>query len=411
MLGRPLSWTMRTLISQLITVSNQNAQNAIEAILVVSLSHLCLARMALAATISSGIRSIFGYSPTLVVESWDPFRIKTDILGGHVMDTFDELAKNAPFGNGRVQLGFAFDAWNLPRECVVPLFEKVKAAGVKRITSHYVRSVLLGPHSLPEIANSYGLLDSSILWSHASNWTDSDVELFKKSGSMISSTASSELQMGHGLPIAYQDCAQQLRTQIGIGIDCHSSAQGSIPAEMRLGLQSARAIRNEKFIEKGLVPVRVKPTVEDAFNLGTINGARALGMGEEIGSIQVGKLADLVIFDATSPAMVCGAHHEPVAAIVLHSSPADIDYVIIDGEVKKKGGKLVPVEVEGSAKSALGKETLEWKDVAKELLRSREQIQKKAETIDYKVAREGVSKMFQLDLSRLVDEVPERAPE
>jgi hypothetical protein len=363
--------------------------------------------MALAATISSGIRSIFGYSPPLTVESWKPFKMNMDILGGHVMDTFDELAKNAPFGNGRVQLGFAFDAWFLPKECVVPLFERVKAAGVKRITSHYVRSAQLGLHSLPEIAHSYGLMDSSILWSHATNWTDSDVELFKKSGSTISSTASSELQMGHGLPIAYQDRAVEMQTQIGIGIDCHSSAQGSIPAEMRLGLQAARAVRNERFIEKDLAPVKVKPTVEEAFNFGTINGARALGMGEEIGSIQVGKLADLVVLDAMSPAMVCGAQHEPVAAVVLHSSPADVDYVIIDGEVRKKGGKLVPVKVEEPARSLLEKEILEWKDVAEELVRSREQIQKGAEAIDYKEALEDVSKAFQLDLSRLVDDVPE----
>ncbi|KAH7124875.1 hypothetical protein B0J13DRAFT_598940 [Dactylonectria estremocensis] len=250
--------------------------------------------LALAPTVSSGIRSIFGYCPSPTVESWKPFQMTSNMLGGHVMATFDER----PASTVRRRWG----------------------------------------SSLPEIAHSCSLLDSSILWSHATGCTDSDIELFKKTGSTVSSTASSELQMAHGRPIAYQDRAAVIRTQIGLGIDCHSSAQGSIPAEMRLGLQDARPFRNERFLGKGLAP---------------------LGMGDQIGSIQVGKLADLVILDAMSPAMVCSAQHDPVAAVVLHSGPADVECDIIDGKVGKKGGKLLPVKVEEPAKSEVGKETWE----------------------------------------------------
>jgi hypothetical protein len=177
-----------------------------------------------------------------------------DILGGHVMLTFDELAQSAPFGDGRVTLGFSFDAWGLPKDVIVPLFEKVKAAGVKNITSHYVRNAQVSLQSLPEVAYAYGLLDSTILWSHATECLDSDIELFKKTGSTISATASTELQMAHGLPIAYQSRTEGLQRQMGLGVDCHASAQGSLPAEMRLGLQAARAFRNQQFIEKGVVP-------------------------------------------------------------------------------------------------------------------------------------------------------------
>ena len=64
-----------------------------------------------------------------------------DMLPGWVMSTFEELASKAPFGNERVQLGFAFDGLWLPKEILVPLFAKVKEAGVKTITTHYVRSL------------------------------------------------------------------------------------------------------------------------------------------------------------------------------------------------------------------------------------------------------------------------------
>jgi hypothetical protein len=61
-----------------------------------------------------------------------------------IMDTLTELAGRAPFGNGRVQLGFAFDAWYLPKETVISLFEKVKDLGIQLITTHQVRGAIFG---------------------------------------------------------------------------------------------------------------------------------------------------------------------------------------------------------------------------------------------------------------------------
>jgi hypothetical protein len=60
------------------------------------------------------------------------------------MEQLDELAQAAPFGDGRVQLGLAFDGYFLPKETVVDLFKRVRKAGVKLITSHYVRGAIFG---------------------------------------------------------------------------------------------------------------------------------------------------------------------------------------------------------------------------------------------------------------------------
>ena len=75
-------------------------------------------------------------------------------------------------------------------------------------------------------------------------------------------------------------------------------------------------------------------------------------MESELGSIAVGKLADLVIFDARSPSMICAAEQDAVAAIVMHASVRDIETVIVDGKVRKLGGKLVPVDVGERAEEA-----------------------------------------------------------
>jgi cytosine/adenosine deaminase-related metal-dependent hydrolase len=51
-----------------------------------------------------------------------------------------------------------------------------------------------------------------------------------------------------------------------------------------------------------------------------------------LGSIEEGKLADLVIFDTSSPGMLCAAEQDPVAAIVLHSLIRDIETVMVNGK-------------------------------------------------------------------------------
>ena len=131
-----------------------------------------LAKAGIAASSSSGIREIFGYCPTMRVDTWSPFSMKPYLLEPWVMDTLGELARKAPFGSGRVSLGFAFDGWFLPREMIVDVFAKVKEMGIKLITTHYGRSVISGEHSLIPYKKTSRLLQigprqsyiSSLFW-------------------------------------------------------------------------------------------------------------------------------------------------------------------------------------------------------------------------------------------------------
>lgn len=126
-------------------------------------------------------------------------------------------------------------------------------------------------------------------------------------------------------------------------------------------------------------------------------------MGDRIGSIAEGKHADLVIFDASSPSMVCAAIHDPVAAIILHSSPSDIDTVIVDGIIRKQHGKLLNVTLDEDGKQLAGKATLSWKDVAQNLVRSREHIQAEIEKIDMEDAEKKVMEAFHINASDIGD--------
>lgn len=61
------------------------------------------------------------------------------LLDDWVVETFKKIGAAAPFGDGRVQLGMAFDGLFLPKDQVVSIYGQARKLGVKTITTHYVR--------------------------------------------------------------------------------------------------------------------------------------------------------------------------------------------------------------------------------------------------------------------------------
>ncbi|GKZ19848.1 hypothetical protein AbraIFM66951_007778 [Aspergillus brasiliensis] len=337
----------------------------------------------LQATVSSGIRSVFCYTPTHTVKSWKPELVPGgNFLDDWVVKQLSDLASAAPYGDGRVDIGLGFDGLMLPKDVVVSLYDRARKAGTKVITTHYVRRHF-SDDSYVDLLDSYDLLGPDIILSHATNLTSSDIEKLSKAKSWISSTPGSELQMAHGYPVCFQD-----------------------GCTMRLGLQAERARRNEEVIASGKTPRSLDLSVQDVFRLATIQGARTLHMEDKLGSIEVGKLADLVIFDGTSPGMVCASEQDPVAAIVLHSSIRDINTVIVDGHVRKMDGRLAPVEISPSFPEVhIPKQKVEWGHVAQKLVASRQSIEEarvKSGATDLESLVSASLKLFHADPARFV---------
>ncbi|KAI1035538.1 hypothetical protein LB504_006021 [Fusarium proliferatum] len=357
---------------------------------------------ALSATISSGIRSIYCYCPTGRVKTWKPFEMEEQLLPSWLLEQLTSLCKNGPFANGRVTMGFAFDSFYLPKDVVVNIFNQVRGLGIKTITSHYVPSLL--PGSTVDLLESYGLLEKDILLSHATPLNDSDAQKLQRVGASISSTPDTELQMGHGWPVCFQENAKSISS---LGIDCHSNNTGSIVAQMKVGLQAERARRNGRIHKAGKIPAKVQVSTQDAFQLGTIGGARAIKMGDKIGSLEEGKIADLVIWDTLSPAMICAAEEDPIGAIILHSAPSDIDAVIVDGQFRKRNGQLAAtkLELELMPNMKHEKSEVQWRDVATELLKSRQNIleaEKASGADDREAGFENIVRIFGTDKDKLV---------
>lgn len=231
----------------------------------------------------------------------------------------------------------------------------------------------IGDDSLVDTLEAYDLLGPDILLSHATNLTSSDIQKLNQAKAWISTTPDTELQMGHGNIVCFQDGCPEISS---LGIDCHINNSADMVSQMRLAFQHERSKRNEKVIADGKNVRSLDLFVQDVFRLGTIKGARAIHMENEIGSIEVGKRADLVIFDATSSGMLCASEQDPVAAIVLHSSVRDIDTVIANGCIRKRYGKLVPVDIDPSLPGVtIPRIRMGWCQIAREVLSSRERIQ------------------------------------
>ncbi|KAM0558094.1 hypothetical protein ACHAPJ_005261 [Fusarium lateritium] len=354
---------------------------------------------ALAGTFSSGIRSIFAYTPTIRLEQHTPsLKFDDEPMAKWIMETFEELAKSTPLKDkgSRVKLGFGFDYYFLPKDVVVNTFQQVRSHGARVITSHC--NVFKGDmaEGVPALLHKYGLLDDGFVMAHGGSITPKDAKLLQETKTYVSSTPNTEQSMAVGPSVCFRDDLPGMDKLCSLGIDCHSATSSSIVNEMRTGLQFARGIHSNAHLNQKKLPDDVFHKVEDVFNMGTIQGARALGMEKDIGSIAVGKKADLAIINAMSPSMFGAAQLDPVGAIVFHSSIGDIDTVVIDGRVRKLDGKLRPVKKFEWKKGEFVQTNteLKWRVVADKNLEIQKRMVEKLSRFDTRALGDQIAKMM-----------------
>nr|VWO97269.1 1-acyl-sn-glycerol-3-phosphate acyltransferase (EC [Ganoderma boninense] len=243
--------------------------------------------------------------------------------------------------DGRVTLGLAYEIFQWDNS-MVPTHQEflayARANNVQTITAHVVKS--------PSILGwrDAGILGPDVVLSHCNALADRPElddkmwKALKDSGAAIGSTPLDELGMAHGNPVALD--ALKRGVKCGLGVDCLSINSGDIFAQMRVALQWARGHDHEHIhLNKEKAPFKNKYNCADAFRLGTLAGAEALNLAHLIGSVEVGKRADLLVFDANSVNL--GGVEDPIAGVVFHASSEDIEIVFVDGEIVKKDRKLI----------------------------------------------------------------------
>jgi cytosine/adenosine deaminase-related metal-dependent hydrolase len=124
----------------------------------------------------------------------------------------------------------------------------------------------------------------------------------------------------------------------GFGIDTICSAGNDLFSEMRLALAAERSRANAPALASGKQVPTVDLHQRDMLRLATIDGARVWHLEDEIGTLTPGKQADIAVIDLRSPHL--DGFGDPVAVMVLGAGPADVETVIVGGDVVKRDGKL-----------------------------------------------------------------------
>ncbi|MEU4690438.1 amidohydrolase family protein [Actinoplanes sp. NPDC023714] len=177
-----------------------------------------------------------------------------------------------------------------------------------------------------------GLLGDDLIFMHGTTSTDDELRMIADSGAHASVLARAEMMWGHGLPAIGRMIERGLRPALSSGVP------GSMFDEIRAALQAERAYRAGRRAAGRDEHVAVGLTSHEAIELATVHGARALGLGDRVGSLTPGKQADLIIVDAGRRDLRL---LYDAAALVTCSNPSDVDTVLVAGEFRKRDGRLV----------------------------------------------------------------------
>lgn len=167
-------------------------------------------------------------------------------------------------------------------------------AEVANVTARYGRSPI-------EVLHDWGLLGPATLLAHCVHLRDDEIALLAETGTSVAHCPQSNLKIGNG--VARVPAMLKAGVNVGLGTD---GAATNNDLDMFDELRTAALIHKGTNGDPTLLPA------EEAFALTTINGARAVGLGDQIGSLEVGKLADLAVLDLD------GAHVTPVYNLYSH---------------------------------------------------------------------------------------------
>jgi 5-methylthioadenosine/S-adenosylhomocysteine deaminase len=177
-----------------------------------------------------------------------------------------------------------------------------------------------------------GLTGRHVTLAHCVHLSDEEVDTLARTQTNVVHCPSSNLKLGSGIaPIA---------RLIERGISVSLGADGA-PCNNRLDMFTE--MRTAALLQKVLNGPETLPARE-CLRIATIGGARALGLDSEIGSIELGKKADLAVIDLnrlhTTPSS------DPMSAVVYSAEAADVRAVLVDGRVLMENRELLTLDEE-----------------------------------------------------------------
>jgi len=179
------------------------------------------------------------------------------------------------------------------------------------------------------------MLGSDVTLVHGSHFEDRDLDAVASSGAAIVLTPSSEMAGGLA-PLEVQKLIDR-GIRPGLGVDTERIGPGDLFAQMRAAISLQHAMLFDlKLAGKAGLPKLM--TTREVIRYGTIDGARAIGLGDVTGSLTPGKQADVVLLRTDRPNIY--PINDPIGAVVWGMDTSNIDWVFVAGRPMMRGGRL-----------------------------------------------------------------------
>jgi cytosine/adenosine deaminase-related metal-dependent hydrolase len=284
------------------------------------------------ALLDAGGRAVFAYGAS-----------NDQALGERTPHTQDVRRLRAGVGaddTGRVTLGMAVRGpefsgieiaeadWALARELGIP------------VTVHVGGGLRGAGGSVAELARR-GLLGPDTTYVHCNMLADAELDAIADAGGRASVAPEVEANMGHG-PVA----TMRLRARgipTGLSVDVCTTVGGDLFGAMRAALALARGAAHEAALAAGEALDRLPITAAEVLSMATIEGARAIGLDDRVGSLEPAKQADVLVLRADAPNLAPVS--DPIAATVLAAGVHNVDAVMVGGRWVKRDGRFVHRDV------------------------------------------------------------------
>lgn len=188
--------------------------------------------------------------------------------------------------------------------------------------------------------HEHGMLDEQVTHVHCCSLADDEMRMIADSGGSASVSADVEAQMGLGWPATGRLLDVGIRPSLSIDV-CASNGSSMFSA-MKATIAIQRGLDNAAEEHAGEQD-RVRLSCQDVIEFATIQGARALGLGDVTGSLTPGKQADVILVRTDGMSMT--PMNNPTGELVYNAHAGMVDTVLVAGRVVKRHGALLGVDV------------------------------------------------------------------
>ncbi|MCW7947182.1 N-ethylammeline chlorohydrolase [Streptomyces hygroscopicus] len=181
-----------------------------------------------------------------------------------------------------------------------------------------------------ELLDSLGLLGPDLLLAHAVDLTGPEIAALARTGTSVAHCPVSNLKLGCGIA--------PVPRLLGAGVTVGLGTDGAVSSNT---LDVLGAVRQAALVHKA----DGDPTAvgaEQAVRMATIEGARALGLGDLLGSLETGKRADLIVLDLGAPHL--RPRHDVWSTLAYAATSGDVRDTVVDGRVLMRGRVLTTVD-------------------------------------------------------------------